>query len=225
MASELTPSATAQLRRIKQAVSAVTIAGALLGGTGCTTTPGRGDVGEARQLIDACDAPVNAYVAIDGTASGDITTLEGPRLRAIENELAQVAACGGRAKVVAFSSSSAATTTLFEGGIELTGATNQARARRLGPGVDDVAAQISTSFDNAVPSLEGGGSDPVAQLRLFSEWTVQAGDGDFQFLALTDGFQTVGIKVDQIVADPEAAASSFDVPNLSGSDPDPRVGV
>lgn len=205
------------MNRTKQTVLAVALSGVMLMATACAGAP-QGSVADTRELINACDGPVNAYIAVDGTASGDITTLEGTRRRAIEGELTQAAACGGRAKVVVFSSSSAATTTLFEGRIELSGATNQARARRLGPAVEAVADQISDSFDNAVPSLEGGGSDPVAQLQLFGEWMGQVGDGDFQFLALTDGFQNAGISVDQIVADPGAAAAAFVLPDLSGAD-------
>lgn len=204
--------------RITARFATATLIGALLAAPACTASPRGGSVESAKKEIASCDAPVNTYVAIDGTASGDLTTLEGPRRRAIEGKLAEVAACGGQAKVVVFSSSSAATTTLFEGGIELTGATDQARARRLGPAVVAVADQISAAFDAAVPTLESGGSDPVAQLRLFAEWAGQVDEGESRFVALTDGFQTAGIGVDEIVADPEAAASRFEVPDLSGAE-------
>ncbi|SIM78818.1 hypothetical protein [Mycobacteroides abscessus] len=185
--------------------------------TACTAaTPSK--LTDSRALIKSCTGPINSYVAVDGTASGNTVTLDGPRRRAIDGELAEVAACGGRAKVVVFSSSSAATTTLFEGRIPLTGATDQAKARRLDAAVKDVGDQIETAFGTASSSLDAGGSDPVAQMRLFGEWTHQGGDGKFRLLMLTDGFQNIGVGTEQMVADPVAAAAVFPAPDLSGTD-------
>lgn len=203
------------MRRTKQILSALALSSALVG-TACTSAP-ESSVGQTRALIDGCEGPINSYVAFDGTSSGDNGPLNGPRRNALDGRLSQVAACGGYAKVVVFSSSSAATTTLFEGRIELKGATNQARARRLGKAVADVSKRVSDAYDKAVGSLEGGGSDPVAQLRLFGEWKQQVGDGGFQFLAITDGYQTAGISQKQITANPERAARTFTVTDLSGT--------
>jgi len=197
---------------------AVALAGiSLLTAVACGTAAPTG-ISDAKALISSCTGPVNTYIAIDGTASGDISALDGPRRRAITNELSQVAACGGRAKAVVFSSSSAATMTLFEGGIALSGATDQSRARRLSGAVDEVVNRISSAFDAAVPSLDHSGSDPVAQMRLFHEWTGQVGVGKPRMLELTDGFQNVGIGTEQIVADPAAAAARFAVPDLTGTE-------
>lgn len=204
------------MRRTQRFLTAVVLSTTVLGTAACTSAP-KSSAGQTRTLIEACKGPVNGYVAFDGTSSGDNGPLDGPRLRALKAALTQVAVCGGHAKVVVFSSSSAATTTLFEGRVELKGATNQAKARRLEPAVAEVSEQVSTAYAKAVPSLEGGGSDPVAQLRLFGEWMDQVENGEFQFLAITDGFQTAGVSLKQITVDPERAAASFKATDLSGS--------
>ncbi|WP_255784548.1 hypothetical protein [Mycobacteroides abscessus] len=201
-----------------QTARAALVAGILLMPITACTAASPSTLTDSKALIERCTGPINSYVAIDGTASGNTITLDGPRRRAIDGELAKVAACGGRAKVVVFSSSSAATTTLFEGRIPLTGATDQAKARRLDIAVKDVGDQIETAFGTATSSLDSGGSDPVAQMRLFSEWTHQGDDGKFRLLELTDGFQNIGVSTEQIVADPAAAAAAFPAPDLSGAD-------
>lgn len=195
---------------------AAVLAGILLLPVAACSSSGPTSLTDSKALVESCAGPINTYIAIDGTASGTTISLDGPRRRAIEGELAKVAACDGRAKVVVFSSSSAATITLFEGRIPLTGATNQAKARRLGSAVKDVANEIETSFTAAIPALDPGGSDPVAQMHLFVEWARQAGSGQFHLLELTDGFQNIGVSTEQIVADPAAAAAGFPAPDLSG---------
>lgn len=202
---------------IKRTASAVAFAAiSLLSTTACNASQ-PSDLSDAKALVESCEGPVNSYIAIDGTASANTTSLGDARRRAVTSELAHATACGGRAKVVLFSSSSAAVTTMFEGRIELRGATDQARARRLGPAVDKVVDQVDAAFASSAPSLDPGGSDPVAQLGLFGEWVAQVSDGQFQLLVVTDGFQNVGVTIDQIVQDPESAASTFVVPDLTGA--------
>lgn len=201
-----------------QTARAALVAGILLIPITACTSAGPSNLTDSKALIESCTGPTNSYVAVDGTASGNTVTLAGPRRHAIDGELAKVAACGGRAKVVVFSSSSAATTTLFEGRIPLTGATDQAKARRLDAAVTDVGDQIEAAYGNTSSFLDTGGSDPVAQMRLFGEWAHQGGDGKFRLLMLTDGFQNIGVSTDQIVADPVAAAATFPAPDLSGTE-------
>ncbi|KXP06892.1 hypothetical protein [Tsukamurella tyrosinosolvens] len=191
---------------------------AILAGTNACSATAPGDVDTAAKLIQACKGPVSSYTAVDGTASGGKTTLDAPRRQALRGQLSRVAACGGSYKVVVFSSSSAASPTLAEGSIPLAGATDVSKARRLGAAVDDVLAQVDTHLARVIPTLDPRGSDIVAQFRLFAEWSRQAGSkGEPRMLLLTDGFQNIGVRTEQIVADPAAAASLFPVPNLPGA--------
>lgn len=199
------------------AIPVVVVSTSLSAMCSCTAS-GPSDLSEARSLITRCDGPAFSYIAIDGTESSNPGGLEGPRERAVRGELSRVAACNGRAKVVVFSSSSAATLTLFEGSIRLVGATDQAKARRLPHEVDVVTADVKDRYAKVVPHLDPAGSDPVAQMRLFAEWRDQLGSGEFRMLELTDGMQNVGTTVRQIVASPDSAAARFPVPNLDGAE-------
>lgn len=202
---------------------ATKLATALAIGTALTFTAacgpgggGHGTTAEAKSLITSCAGPVHSYVALDGTASQGVGTLDKDRTRAVHGAVSRVAACGGSVKIVAFSSSSAATTTLYEGGVPVHGATDQARARRLDGAATEVVSDVRDAYEVALPFLDPTGSDPVAQLRLFGEWAQQKGSGDARFLALTDGVQTMGVSPAEIAADPEAAAAKFRAPDLSG---------
>ena len=203
------------MQRTKRTASAVVVTLLSLASITACGTGGSGDLASAKQLIQSCNhKPVNSYVGVNATGSGKYSGLDGPRLRALNSELSLVAACGGRAKVTVFTSSSASTFTLFEGPIPLIGATDQAKARRLTKAVAKVSDKITGSFDDAVATLDKGGSDIVAQLRLASEWATQLGGGQLRVLIETDGLQNRTVKTDQIVADPAAAAARFDMPDL-----------
>lgn len=197
---------------------------ALIGLVGLTTIaacgPNQGgSVADAKQLISTCQGPINSYIPIDGSASGpDANELSGARKQAVVAELSRVAACDGRAKVVVFSSSSAATATLFEDRLSLSGATEQAKARRLEQVANKAADQIAADYPKAVSTLNGGGSDPVAQMRLASEWAQQIGAGQLRLFEITDGFQTFGATPEQMLTDPKTAAAQFTMPNLTGTD-------
>lgn len=173
---------------------------------------------DAKTLIDGCHGRVNSFVAIDASASGNTGELNGASQKAITDELSRVAACGGQYRVSVFTSSSAATVTLTEGSIPLVGATNQAKAKRLRGAVSQVVAQVANQYRILALGLDPGGSDPVAQLRLFSEWTRQIGNGHSSMLELTDGFQNAGITTADIEANPTAAASRFPLPNLASTE-------
>lgn len=176
-----------------------------------------GEVAHAQNLLATCTGPTNSYIAIDASASGANSDLTGARHRAVRGELERVAACGGRAKVVAFTSSSAGTANLFEDSLTLTGATEKAKARRLPQVANNVTDQIASSYLEALHSLPGGGSDPVAQMRLFSEWAAQVGDGSFRLLVISDGLQTFGVSPEQMLFDPAGSAAHFSTPDLSGT--------
>lgn len=206
------------MKGIKQALPAAIFTGTLMTLTACGGTQ-QGNIADAKNLITTCPGQVSSYIAIDGTASGpESDQLTGPRKQAVAAELARVAACDGRVKVVVFSSSSAATTTLFEDHLTLAGATDQAKARKLEKVAAEAADKIAADYPKALTTLSGGGSDPVAQMRLATEWAQQVGAGKFRLFEITDGFQTFGVTADHLLSDPKAAAAQFPAPDLSAAD-------
>ena len=198
----------------------------MLGGltlSACSNIQAHGDTATAKAIIASCakGEKVAGVASVDATASGGGNTLSSERLTAIGDLASRVALCGGILKVSAFTSSSAATTTLFEGPIPLQGATDRARARRVGKAVDKVLAEIKAAYPVGVQGLSGGGSDIVAQFRLAAEHARQLGDGHrLRLLVLTDGFQNAGTNVVKAAKSPggaEQAAAQFEVPDLSGA--------
>lgn len=140
---------------------------------------------------------------------------------AIESVVRRTAICSGHLRVIVFSSSSSATTNLFDGPLRLHGATDNARLKRAPGVVDEVMGQIRQAYGPAISSLPQGGSDITAQYRLAGEWVQQLG-GSFRLhlYLLTDGFQNIGVDLGaRALSKDEAAALAHQVavPLLPGA--------
>jgi len=192
--------------------------------TACgTASSSRGDLATNQHLLTTCDpaAPPASLVQIDGTGSSASNTIVAERMTAIESIVRRTAICSGHLRVIVFSASSAATTTLFDGPLRLPGATDNARLKRVPGVVSDVMAKIREAYGPAVAGLAKGGSDITAQYRLASEWTQQVG-GPFRLhlYVLTDGFQNIGVDLSARPLSKQEAASLADqvaVPQLAGA--------
>lgn len=162
-------------------------------GSGVTA---RGELGKDQQILASCDksAPPAALVEIDGTGSSASDQIAAERMTAVTSIARQTAICSGQLRVIVFSSSSAGTTTLFDGPLHLDGATANARLKRVPRMVKDVMTRIRKAYGPAVAGLDVHGSDITAQYRLAGEWIGQVGGkARLHLYLLTDGFQTVGI--------------------------------
>ncbi|MDT0330889.1 hypothetical protein [Nocardiopsis lambiniae] len=172
-------------------------------------------------LVNCGDEPPATLVAIDGTGSSDDEAITVERLAAVEDITRQTAVCGGRLRVLLFSSSSGATTTLFDGALEAHGATPNARLRKVPELVEAAITEISEGYEAAIEGLPGGGSDVTAQYRLGAEHIAQLGD-DYRLhlYVFTDGFHNVGHKPGDSAlsqSEAEALAEETTVPNLAGA--------
>ena len=202
----------------------LTLAGAtvlgLLAGCG-TPSNSHGDLGQLQGLAKTCvDEEIATYVAVDLSDTARSESLGVSRRDAVRSEAERVAVCGGTLKVVAFSSSTAAIVTLFDGPLRAEGATKNARLRRVGQMVDRVEEAVAEGWDSAEAELPGDGSDVLGQLTLASEYFVQRPDATHRALILTDGVQTTGTVVmnspnftSAVAAD---LAAHVPVPDLSG---------
>jgi hypothetical protein len=193
-------------------------------GTGCSSNPSpAGALAQDKQTLATCDpahAPAS-WVAIDGTgssASGQITT---ERMTTVESIVRRTTICSGQLQVLVFSSSSAATATLFDGQLHLDGATDNARLKRVPGVVSDVMTKIRKAYGPAVAGLDGSGSDITAQYRLAGEWINQlGGKARLHLYLLTDGFQNIGADLEgRALSKTEAAAlaNQVNVPKLPGA--------
>ena len=194
----------------------------MLAGCGIEQSP-RGALAENQRILATCDAsaPPASLVEIDGTGSSASDALVAERMVAIESIVRTTVVCSGHLRVIVFSSSSAATTVLFDGSLRMHGATENARLKRVPDAVADVMEQVRSGYDAAVMALPQGGSDITAQYRLAAEWIGQLGDPyRLHLYVLTDGFQTIGVDLGAQALSPQDAAALADqvaVPKLSGA--------
>jgi len=183
----------------------------------------RGELSENQQILATCDpsAPPASMVQIDGSGSSTSDAITAERMDAIESIIRTTAICSGHLKVVMFSASSAGATELFDGPLQLDGATSNARLKRVSALVSEVMGKIRKAYEPALKSLASGGSDITAQLRLASEWIGQLEDPyKLHLYVLTDGFQNIGVDLSTRALSRHEAAALADqllVPDLSGA--------
>ena len=191
--------------------------------TGCQAGSPRGELAENQRTLLSCDpaAPPASLVELDGTGSSASDAIVAERMAVVASVARRTAVCSGHLRVLVFSASSAATTTLFEGPLRMHGATENARLKRVPDAVADVMAQVGANYDAAVKALPQGGSDITAQYRLASEWVSQLGDPyRLHLYVLTDGFQTIGVDLGAqalSAQDATALADRVAVPKLPGA--------
>ena len=174
-------------------------------------------------ILAAC--PPGKHVAADveddgsGSSSGDAIAKE--RISITADVVRRTAICGGHLLVRTFSSSSGATVTIYDGDLSLPGATTNARLRRVDALVENVMAEITAKYSDAIAALPDGGSDITSVYRLAGEYAAQLGDGyQLHLYVLTDGLNNIGTDLTSQVLTTEQAtdlASTVSVPALPGS--------
>ncbi|MFK4102903.1 hypothetical protein ACI2L1_23015 [Streptomyces sp. NPDC019531] len=189
---------------------------------GVGSTP-HGELAQDKRTLKSCSpsAPPAADIHLDLSGSSNSKSIAEERLATVEEIVRTTAICSGRLRVVVFSSSSAAATTLFDEPLVLRGATDNARLKRVPTVVDDVMTKIRAAYEPAVAGLKGKGSDISSQYRLAGEWANQVGGGyQLRLVILTDGFQTVGVdlyKAPLTGQKAAALAARTTVPKLTGA--------
>jgi hypothetical protein len=151
------------------------------------------------QLAQTCPqgSRLAGLVDVDLSGTGRDTTLFAARKTVIEDEVRRVATCSGHLRVTAFSSSAAATKTVFNGELHPDGATEIARHRRVPDLVTNTMSLVNDGLGKAGAELPSDGSDIMAVFGLAQEHIDQlnAGRDEFQLdlQVLTDGVQTTGV--------------------------------
>lgn len=193
--------------------------------TACSgpATPGSGELGQDQAALAAC-AGVRpaAMVTIDVTGTGRDQSIAEQHLGAVRAVVRRTAICSGHLRVTAFAGTSAATRPLYEGELQLAGATDIARLRKVPALVDDVIATVTKGYQAALAAPPpGDGSDIIGQYRLAGEYAVQLGSGyTLDYTLLTDGLQNTGMSAITHALSPDEAKSLADkvaVPSLKGA--------
>lgn len=209
---------------LPRALAAGTVAlAAALSLAGCGVTA-PGELGQNQQLLASCphDKKLNTLVEWDGTGSNRSEATDASRVRIIREIARKTAVCGGHLTVSAFSAGSASTVTVYDGELELPGATDNARLRHVPDAVKDVVAKVEAAYPDAMASLPPGGTDVIGLYRLAAEQQKQLGDGyQLNFVILTDGLNNLsGVVLDSQPLTPEQAKALADhstVPSLPGA--------
>ncbi len=189
--------------------------------TACSST--NANTTTDQTILAACttNKQVAADVEIDGSgsSSGDAITTE--RLAITADVVRRTAICGGHLMVRAFSVSSGATVTIYDGDLSLPGATDNARLRRVDKLVQGVMGKITAKYSAALAALPGGGSDITSVYRLAGEYAAQLGDTyQLHLYVLTDGLNNIGTDLQSPVLTPAQAAdlaATVNVPALPGA--------
>lgn len=201
-------------RLLRPAILCGAVAGMVA--VGCTARPS-GQLA-ALERIECPEKPPTFYGAVGVSGSERSDALTADRKEALRAGLTEVAVCAGRARVVLFSSSAAATTVIFEGELVPGGATKNARLRRVAGLVDEAMAGIEQRWNIDLQALPAEASDPMAQLTLAAEYRRQVGLArPFKVLILSDGLSTTNVVLNTPQLDSATAEDlgrRVSVPNL-----------
>ncbi|WP_433576803.1 hypothetical protein [Nocardia brasiliensis] len=186
-----------------------------------------GGLAEAKATLASC--PTGVRLASRGAidVSGPMRHVAGDpgRLDPIRNLVNLTVICGGHLRIEAFGGSSAQTTALYDGDVDLPGATENARLRRAPGMVDEVMAAVTKNLSTAAARLPENGTDIVAQLGLSAEYKQQLDPEGSKYqlrvVITTDGRQTEQVALTDPAlteASARALAQQVQAPNLSGAD-------
>lgn len=180
---------------------------------GCTATP-PGDLGRLQTVLAACPDDgkhLNSYNAVDGSSSAQDNTIAREYVSYVKSQVEKVAVCGGHIEVVAFGTNSVIVP-IYASDLEVPGATDLAKLRRVPALVDEVMAEITKNYKPAMALLPEGGTDVTGLLRLFEEAAALRPDMRLEVAALTDGLTNQGVVIDHTLTDAEATALADSVP-------------
>lgn len=186
-------------------------------------TQATGQLGQDQATLAACSGMrLASMVSVDVSGTGRDQSIADQHLKAISAVVRRTAICGGHLRVTAFSGTSATTLELDDGELQLAGATDIARLRKVPALVEETMAIIGQGYQAALTAPpQGGGTDVTGQYRLAAEYAAQLGNGyRLDFFLLTDGFQNIGTGAIDHALDADEAkalAQRVSVPSLKGA--------
>ena len=217
------------IRRVTAGVASALSLATLITVTACSSTTTGSSLAALQERAKSCpeDTSLNTFDGFDGTGSTQDEALLITRWEAVREHLTKAAVCAGHARVVVLSSSSATSTVLFDGDLHPTGATPNARLRRVEDLVNTALTTAQSAYGLILPTLDADGTDMTAAYYALVDYIAERDDlgGDQVFGARveTDGVQNVGVDLSipsLNVQMAEALASAIEMPQL-----DDRVSV
>jgi hypothetical protein len=193
--------------------------------SGCNP-PDTPDLAHAKSVAAGCPKggqQVAALVASDESGSRRGSTAQPVQQAVIRDVAERTAICGGHLRVAVFAGS-VVTVPVYDGDLQLDGATDTARLRKASKVTDDVIRQVNDTLPNALTELSDGATDIVAQHQLAAEYRLQLamnGRYHLESTVLTDGIQTAQVNLEDPSLTTDKAkelAATVTVPDLSGGD-------
>jgi hypothetical protein len=203
------------VRRFFAATIALVLGIGLLAACSGTAT---GQLGENQKILATCPPtmPIDSFVLVDGSGSDASKAITAQRLTSIESTVRRTAVCSGHLTIRAFSVGSGATALIYDGDIQLAGATDIARLRRVPATVEQIMRSVKAEYGQAVASLPGGGTDVAGMYRLIGEQNEQLPGTRLEATIYTDGLNNIGLSLDRTLpkAQATALADTVTVPRL-----------
>lgn len=178
-----------------------------------------GQLGSDLATVETCPGEQFAsFVLVDGTGVAGSEIVTEINLETLESIARRTAICGGRLTVGAFSAGSASTAPVYDGELELHGATDIARLKKVDELLAEVMTEVRENYGPAIASLPQTGTDVVGLYRLAAEHAAQLEGYAVEFTILTDGVNNLGINAGVVLTGEEAVAlaDTVEVPDLTG---------
>lgn len=205
------------IRALAAAAAAVSLA------TGCgAAVPD--SLAHAEQVAGSCPAGSRVAALVQSDESGTSRgATAAPARQAVIREVAErTAICGGHLRVTLFSGSMIGIS-VFDGDLQLDGATDNARLRKAPKVADGVMDRLNAVLPDATAQLNDDATDIVGQYQHGADYRAQlaaSGNVHLEQTILTDGIQTADQDLNDpslTVAQAEMLAATFVVPDLTGA--------
>lgn len=195
------PSGSSSVGRLALPLTWLTVLlGASLTTIGCGGTASGGTAGllaSMKPLEALCQGgPVDSYVALDGSRSGNDPDLVRARVATAYDAAMVSATCTGAVRVTAFSASTSDTVTLVELNFSKGAGTETSRRIRAGRAIKAAYADLDARLGITASKLDTGRTDVIPQLELAAQFRRQVRasrpslPGRLQVVVATDGIVT-----------------------------------
>lgn len=156
---------------------------------------GCGNVGSASEYNFECsDAETSLLSIVNLSAGARDEQILGERLNSIQVDVERALDCEARLTVIAWSSSSASSRTIFDGELATKGASEIGRDRKIADAANDVMSEMRDEFQAALEAIDGSSSDMTSAFSIASDFVQGLQEGvEAEVTIYADGISTTGL--------------------------------
>lgn len=160
-----------------------------------TTLGACGNVDSASEYDFECGETSSSLLSVVNVSAGarDATIL-GERLNRIQVDVERALDCESRFTLIAWSSSSASSRTIFDAELSTKGASEIGRDRKIADAAKDAMSEIRDELQAALETIDGSSSDMTAAFSIASDFVQGlSGDVEPEITIYADGISTTGL--------------------------------